>query len=157
MEALSMNQQFYVVTDGSSIGNPGPGGWAAIVANGRKRWEISGATSRSTISEMELRAAVEALRSIPPGSRVSLYSDSDYLIRGMKYLAVRWKNQGWRNRRGLPLQNQELWCELLEMQRKLKIRWVWVRGHNGHELQDRADALAYSAARQRYVALRNAA
>lgn len=152
-----MNRHFCVVTDGSAIGNPGPGGWAAILVCGRQRWEISGAVSWSTISEMELRAAVEALRSIPLGAGVTLYSDSQYLIRGMRYLAARWKDQGWRNRRGMPLQNRELWEELLQLESRLKVRWTWVRGHHGHELQDRADTLAYTAARERLLVLRKAA
>jgi ribonuclease HI len=157
LESFFMNQQFYVVTDGSAIGNPGPGGWAAVLVNGRMQWEISGACSWTTISEMELMAAIQALRSIPVGSKVNLCSDSDYLIRGMKYLAIRWRNQGWRNRRGLPLQHQGLWRELLQLEKGVHIRWTWVRGHSGHRLQDRADGLAYAEARHRCLALRRAA
>ena len=152
-----MNQQFYVVTDGSAIGNPGPGGWAAVLVNGRMQWEISGACSWTTISEMELMAAIQALRSIPAGSKVNLCSDSDYLIRGMNDLTTRWKNRGWRNRRGLPLQHQGLWRELLQLEKGVRIRWTWVRGHSGHRLQARADELAYAEARHRRLALRRAA
>jgi ribonuclease HI len=106
---------------------------------------------------MELTAAIQALRSLPAGSKVNLYSDSDYLIRGMKYLATRWRSSGWRNRRGLPLQHQELWRELLQLEKEVHIRWTWVRGHSGHRLQDRADALAYAEARKCFHALRRAA
>ncbi len=152
-----MNRQYYVITDGSAIGNPGPGGWAAVLVSGHLQWEISGACSWTTISEMELMAAIQALRSIPAGSKVNLCSDSDYLVRGMKYLAIRWRNQGWRNRRGLPLQHQRLWQELLQMEKEVHVRWTWVRGHSGHRLQDRADELAYAEARHRVLALRRAA
>ena len=102
-------------------------------------------------------AAIQALRSIPAGSKVNLCSDSDYLVRGMKNLAIRWRNQGWRNRRGLPLQHQRLWQELLQMEKEVHVRWTWVRGHSGHRLQDRADELAYAEARHRVLALRRAA
>ena len=152
-----MNRQYYVITDGSAIGNPGPGGWAAVLVSGHLQWEISGACSWTTISEMELMAAIQALRSIPAGSKVNLCSDSDYLIRGMKHLATRWRNQRWRNRRGLPLQHQRLWRELLQLEKEVHIRWTWVRGHCGHRLQDRADALAYAEARRRFLALQRAA
>lgn len=152
-----MNRQFYVFTDGSAIGNPGPGGWAAVFMSGGRQWDISGACSWTTISEMELMAAIQALRSIPAGSKINLYSDSDYLIRGMKYLATRWRNHGWLNRRGLPLQHQELWRELLQREKMAHIRWTWVRGHSGHRLQDQADALAYAEARKCFLALRRAA
>ena len=141
-----MNKRIYVATDGSAIGNPGPGGWAAVFACGREEWTISAASPWTTASEMELRAAVEALRSLDLNSQVELSSDSEYLIRGMRYLAARWCSQGWRNSRGLPLQHQALWQELLRLDRMYRVRWRWVRGHNGHPMQTRADAVAYSEA-----------
>lgn len=136
-----------IFTDGSAIGNPGPGGWGAVVIEGSKRREMSGASPWATISEMELLAAVEALRSIPPGTRVELHSDSELLIHGMRDFVVRWRNQGWRNRRGSPLHHRLLWTQLIDLDAQLRIRWKWLRGHNGHPLQCRADALAYTAAR----------
>ena len=87
-----------IFTDGSAIGNPGPGGWGAVVIHGNKRREMSGAFPWATISEMELLAAIEALRSIPPGTRVDLHSDSELLIEGMRDFVFRWRSQGWRNR-----------------------------------------------------------
>jgi ribonuclease HI len=136
-----------IFTDGSAIGNPGPGGWGAVVIEGSKRREMSGAFPWVTISEMELLAAVEALRSIPPGTRVELYSDSELLIHGMRGFVFRWRSQGWRNRRGLPIRHRDLWTRLIDLDVQLRIRWKWLRGHNGHPLQCRADALAYTAAR----------
>ena len=91
-----MNNQFFIFTDGSAIGNPGPAGWAAIVLHGTKRQEIAGSVPWSTVSEMELRAAVEALRLTPIGARIELRSDSELLIDGMRFLVFRWQRFGWR-------------------------------------------------------------
>jgi ribonuclease HI len=96
---------------------------------------------------MELLAAVEALRSIPAGSLVQISSDSELLIRGMEMYVGRWKSQGWRNSRGILLQHRELWKQLLAMNERMEIHWQWIRGHNRHPFQTRADALAYQAAR----------
>jgi len=142
-----MNKRFFIFTDGSAIGNPGPAGWAAVVIEGSKRSEITGSVPLATVSEMELRAAVEALRLTPTGARIELRSDSELLIDGMRFLVFRWQRFGWRNSRGFELQHQELWCELLELSALRKIRWRWIRGHSGHPIQSRADALAYRAAK----------
>ena len=141
-----MESTFHIFTDGSVIGNPGSGGWAAILMSGDKSWEMSGSSPWTTISEMELTAAVEALRSISAGSSVQLYSDSELLIRGMLFHIRRWQANEWRNSRGAPLQHQELWRELLSMSERLNMQWQWIRGHSRHPLQSRADALAYRAA-----------
>src|ERR1700691_6584971 len=108
-----MDKVFQIFTDGSAIRNPGPGGWAAVLIRGSKSWEMWGASPWTTIAEMELLAAVEALRSLPPGSLVELRSDSELLIHGMRFRVFRWQRQGWRNSRGLGLQYQELWSELI--------------------------------------------
>ena len=151
-----MGRIIRIFTDGSAIGNPGPGGWGAVVIDGKKVREMSGAFPWTDISEMELVAAVEALRSTPPESRIELYSDSELLILGMRGFVFRWESQGWRNRRGVALQHRDLWLQLLELDFALEIRWKWLRGHNGHRWQSRADALAYRAARSlavpRYLA-----
>jgi ribonuclease HI len=152
-----MDRVFHVFTDGSAIGNPGPGGWAAVLIRGSKSWEMSGSSPWTTISEMELLAAVEALRSIPAGSLVQLCSDSELLIRGMRFYVGCWQKLGWRNSRGMELQHQELWRELLEMNERMNIRWRWIKGHSGHPVQTRADALAYRAARSLYVQQKAAA
>jgi ribonuclease HI len=106
---------------------------------------------------MELVAAVEALRTIPTGSHVQLRSDSELLIQGMHFHVERWQNQGWRNSRGTTLQHQGLWRELLAMNERLNIQWRWIRGHSGHPIQCRADALAYQAARAEFSSLPMAA
>lgn len=146
-----------VFTDGSAIGNPGPGGWGAVVIEGKKRREMCGACPWTDISEMELLAAVEAIRSIPMGSLIELYSDSELLIHGMRGFVIRWQSQGWRNRRGVALQHRDLWLQLIQFNLERIIRWKWLRGHNGHPWQCRADALAYGAARNFTVAQRMAA
>jgi len=142
-----MDKPFRVFTDGSAIGNPGPGGWGAVLIHGKNRWEMSGGSPWTTIEEMELLAAIEALRSISTGSVVELRSDSEYLIHGMRTLVFRWQSQGWRNRRGTQLQHRDLWAELVQLNARLQVRWLWIKGHNGHPVQSRADALAYEAAR----------
>jgi ribonuclease HI len=152
-----MDETFHVFTDGSAIGNPGPGGWAAVLIRGGKSSEMSGSSSWTTISEMELRAAIEALRSIPAGATVALHSDSELLIHGMRFRVFRWRWQGWRNSRGMALQHQQLWRELLRLNELLNIRWLWIRGHSGHPIQSRADALAYEEARTQSCSLRVAA
>jgi ribonuclease HI len=148
---LSVDQTYRIFTDGSAIGNPGPGGWGVVVIQGRKRWEMSGANSSSTISEMELVAAVQALRSLRGRARIELHSDSEYLIYGMRIFVFHWQRHGWRNRRGTQLQHRALWAELIELNTRLSIRWKWIKGHNGHRDQTRADELAYEAARSLWV------
>jgi ribonuclease HI len=118
---------------------------------------MSGADSWTTISEMELVAAVQALRSVRGRARIELHSDSEYLIYGMRAFVFRWQRQGWRNRRGTQLRHHELWAELIELNSRLSIRWKWLKGHNGHPVQSRADELAYQAARTLWARQRAAA
>lgn len=145
-----------IFTDGSAIGNPGPGGWGVVLVQDKRRWEISGSEPWTTIQEMELLAAVRALASLPVGSTVELRSDSEYLINGMRMFVFRWINQGWRNRNGKELQYQELWRQLLILNDTHFIQWRWIKGHNGHPEQTRADALAYQAARSAWIVKRAA-
>ena len=118
---------------------------------GKRRWEMSGAFPWTTISEMELVAAVKALRPVPDRAHVELHSDSEYLIYGMRVFVFHWQRQGWRNRRGNQLQHRELWSELIALNTQLHIRWTWIKGHNGNLEQIRADRLAYQAARTVWV------
>ena len=142
-----MDQIYRIFTDGSAIGNPGPGGWGVVLIQGKARWEMSGARPWTTISEMELEAAVQALQSMPDRIRIELHSDSEYLIYGMRAFVFQWQRHGWRNRRGRELRHRELWAELIKLNTRLSIRWKWIKGHNGHPEQNRADTLAYQAAR----------
>ncbi len=146
-----MDQSYRIFTDGSAIGNPGPGGWGVVVIQGKERWEMSGAHPWTTISEMEVVAAVQALRSLPGRAQIELYSDSEYLIYGMRAFVSHWQRHGWRNRRGSELQHRELWEELIALNAQRHIWWTWIKGHNGYPDQNRADALAYQAARTLWV------
>jgi ribonuclease HI len=118
---------------------------------------MSGSHCWTTISEMEVVAAVQALRPLPGGVRIELCSDSEYLIYGMRAFVFHWQRHGWRNRRGIHLQHRELWAELIALNARLRIRWTWIKGHNGHPDQSRADALAYQAARTLWARERVAA
>lgn len=152
-----MDQTFRIFTDGSAIGDPGPGGWGAVLMQQDRRWEKSGAFPWTTNSEMELLAAVQSLRTLPDRARVELHSDSEYLIYGMRAFVFHWRRHGWRSRRGTELRHRELCNELIGLNAQLRVRWIWVKGHNGHPDQTRADALAYQAARALWVRLRAAA
>ena len=133
-----MDQTDRIFTDGSVIGNPGPGGWGVVVIHGKDRWEMSGSHPWTTISEMELVAAVQALQSVVGRARIELYSDSEYVIYGMRAFVFHWQRHGWRNRRGNQLQHRELWSELVTLNTWLSIRWKWIKGHNGHPEHQKA-------------------
>jgi ribonuclease HI len=117
---------YRIFTEGSTTGNPGPSGWGVVVIQGKEPWEISGAHPWTTISEMELVGAIQALRSVDVRARIELHSDSEYLIYGMRVFVSRWQSQGWRNRRGTQLQHRELWTELIELNTSLPSRWKWI-------------------------------
>ncbi|WP_263356649.1 ribonuclease H family protein [Acidicapsa ligni] len=152
-----MDNLVRIFTDGSAIGNPGPGGWAAVLICGRKRWEMSGGIVWTTSSEMELVAAIQPLRSLACGTRIELRSDSQSLVRGMRFLVQRWQTQDWINRRGIPIQYRHHWEELSILNSRLHIQWRWLKGHNHHPIQCRADELAYRAAREHWNLQRKAA
>lgn len=135
-----------VYTDGACAGNPGPGGWAAIVLDGEGVRELSGADPRTTNQRMELRAALEGLAAIAGRRRVRLHSDSLYLVNGFRRRWwVRWEQTGWLGSAGRPVANRDLWEALLAQDRRHQVEWAWVRGHAGDPLNERADALARAA------------
>jgi ribonuclease HI len=137
-----------VWTDGACQGNPGPGGWAALVS-----WEDgvveerSGGLAHTTSNIMEMTAALEGLRAVPVGSRVCVVTDSRYLHDGMMSWMAGWKRKGWKTAAGGPVKNREIWV-LLEAAASVheRVRWHWVKGHVGHALNERADVLAVAAA-----------
>ncbi|QAA76161.1 MAG: Ribonuclease HI [Candidatus Bipolaricaulis sibiricus] len=138
-----------VYTDGACIGNPGPGGWGAVLLSGPHRKEISGGERHTTNNRMELRAAIEALRALREPADVDLFTDSAYLKRGITEWLPRWKAQDWRRREGkrlLPVANEDLWRELDELVGLHKVRFHWLAGHAGHAENERADRLARLAA-----------
>ncbi len=134
-----------VFTDGACQGNPGPGGWGAIVRIGRRTKEISGAEARTTNNRMEMTAIIEALKELPPGSHVVLTTDSQYVQKGITQWIKNWKRNGWKNAAKEPVKNADLWKILDELNRKHVIEWRWVRGHAGHRENERCDELARKA------------
>jgi ribonuclease HI len=135
-----------VYADGACKGNPGPGGWGVLlVAEGRER-ELHGGEPATTNNRMELTAVIRALEALPHGSRVRLYTDSQYVQKGMTEWIASWKRRGWRTADRKPVKNEDLWKHLEELARDRQVAWHWVRGHNGHPGNERADALANKGA-----------
>ena len=131
-----------IYTDGACKGNPGPGGWGALlVANGREK-EIYGGEAATTNNRMELTAVIRALESLSRGCDVEVYTDSQYVKNGIETWIHGWKKNGWKTADRKPVKNAELWRELDAATTRHRIRWHWVRGHNDHPGNDRADALA---------------
>jgi len=134
--------QVTIYTDGACSGNPGPGGWGAILVSGRHRKEICGGEAETTNNRMELTAAIAALAALKKPSRVALYSDSEYLRNGISTWIGGWKRNGWRTSAKQPVKNVELWQKLDAARQHHEVQWHWVRGHAGHVENERADALA---------------
>ena len=136
------------ITDGSCIGNPGPGGWACILRYGTEERELSGSEEQTTNNRMELTAAIKGLKALRETCEVELVTDSQYLKQGITQHLARWKRNGWRTSDRRPVLNQDLWRELDELACQHTIRWTWVVGHGDHTLHNRCDALALDAARR---------
>jgi ribonuclease HI len=134
-----------IYSDGSCEGNPGPGGWAAIVDVSGKRVELTGSTAQTTNNRMELLAVIEGLRSLEEPSRVNVITDSQYVVNGMKTWIHNWRRKNWRTASGDPVKNRDLWEELDEKARRHRVTWTWIRGHAGHPENERADFLAREA------------
>ena len=134
-----------IYTDGGCEGNPGPGGWAAILIYGTVRKEISGADADTTNNRMELTAAIEALRALKQPCEIDLHTDSEYLRLGMTSWLVRWKAKGWRTATKKPVKNRELWEALDAQAARHLIHWHWVKGHNLQPENERCDQLAAEA------------
>jgi ribonuclease HI len=128
-------------TDGACAGNPGPGGWAAVILADGQRQEISGAVAHTTNNRMELTAVIEALRRVPADAAVTVVTDSEYVRRGMTEWVAGWRQRGWRTATGGSVANRDLW-EALSALAGDHVTWEWVRGHSGHPENERADALA---------------
>jgi len=136
-----------LITDGSCIGNPGPGGWACILRYGNEERELSGSETHTTNNRMELMAAINGLKALRETCEVELVTDSQYLKQGITQYLARWKANDWRTSDRKPVQNQDLWRELDEVASRHVIHWTWVPGHGKHAFQNRCDALAGAAAR----------
>jgi ribonuclease HI len=146
-----VRERVLLYADGACKGNPGPGGWAAILVHPRsgKRREISGAHPATTNNRMELTAVIEGLRSIRRPADVEVVSDSRYVVQGMTEWIHDWIRRGWKTAAKKPVWNEDLWRELLELSRaQAEIRFTWVAGHAGHPENERCDELAVNAYRE---------
>ena len=142
-----MERPSLLYCDGSCLGNPGPGGWAYCVWHGRRVLrEQSGTEQNTTNNRMELRAAIEGLKSFPSASNIVVVSDSRYLISGMTELLPLWKVRNWRSSNGPAIRNQAVWQELITAGKRHNVSWQWVRGHSGVLEQESVDRLAAAAA-----------
>ena len=135
-----------IFTDGACRGNPGPGGWAAVIRSGANEKEISGGEPLTTNNRMELLAAIRGLEALKRPCRVALYTDSIYVRDGITKWIHGWRRNGWKTADRKPVKNAELWQALLEAAAPHRIDWRWVRGHAGHAENERADRLACDAA-----------
>lgn len=131
-----------IFTDGACRGNPGPGGWGALLRAGDSERELHGGEARTTNNRMELMAAIRALETLRRPCRVSLTTDSQYLRKGVTEWMPDWKRRGWRTADRKPVKNRDLWEALDDLVSRHRIEWHWVRGHTGHAENERVDALA---------------
>jgi ribonuclease HI len=140
-----VSDKVVIFTDGACSGNPGPGGWGAILKFGDHEKEISGGESHTTNNRMELMAAISALEALKRPCNVELHTDSQYVQQGISSWIKQWKKNGWRTADRKPVKNSDLWQRLDSAMGRHEVDWRWVRGHFGHEMNERADQLARSA------------
>ena len=134
-----------IFTDGACLGNPGPGGWAAILRNDGIEKEITGGERATTNNRMELMAAIRALEALKTRSKIILHTDSRYVMDGITQWLARWKTNGWKTSDKKPVKNGDLWRELETQAARHDIEWRWVRSHSGHDENERVDKLARGA------------
>ena len=135
-----------IATDGACKGNPGPGGWGAVIRSGDREKELSGGENPTTNNRMELMAAIRALEALKKPCRVTLSTDSKYVMDGLTKWIHDWRRNGWKTADRKPVKNADLWQELIAASAPHRIEWKWVRGHAGHPENERADRLASDAA-----------
>jgi ribonuclease HI len=129
-------------TDGACKGNPGPGGWGVLLRSGASEREMFGGEPATTNNRMELTAVIEGLAALKAKARVKVYTDSQYVQKGISEWIHSWKRRGWKTADKKPVKNEDLWKRLDELARAHRVEWHWVRGHDGHVENERADALA---------------
>ena len=135
-----------IYTDGSCIGNPGQGGWAAIILNDGKKTKIKGKKNDTTNNQMELLAPIKALNEIPKGSKVQIFTDSKYVKSGITEWIHNWKKNGWKTANKKEVSNKELWTELDLLNNEFEVNWNWVKAHSTDKLNNEVDLLARNAA-----------
>jgi ribonuclease HI len=143
-----MTTEVNIYSDGCALGNPGPGGWAAILEYKGVEKEVTGGEPMATNNQAELKAAIVGLKALKRPSKVRVVSDSQYVIKGMTEWISGWQRRGWKNAQGEPVKNKELWLELIEAARPHQVTWQWVKGHAGHHYNERCDVLAKAQAQQ---------
>ncbi|MEZ0494890.1 ribonuclease HI [Sphingomonas sp. IW22] len=136
-----------IATDGACKGNPGPGGWGALIRYGAREKELSGGEALTTNNRMELMAAIQGLNALTKPCRVTLSTDSRYVMDGLTKWIHGWRKNGWKTAARQPVKNAELWQALIEAAAPHRVEWVWVKGHAGHPDNERADKLASDAAK----------
>ncbi|WP_421934626.1 ribonuclease HI [Phenylobacterium sp.] len=137
-----MTPKVVIYTDGACSGNPGPGGWGALLISGGHRRDICGGEPDTTNNRMELMAAIQALEALNKPCEVELHTDSTYVMKGISEWIHGWKKRGWKTADKKPVKNEDLWRRLDTARERHKVDWRWVKGHAGHELNEHADALA---------------
>lgn len=137
-----MTKTVEIYTDGACRGNPGPGGWGAVLIAGRHRKTMHGGAPETTNNRMELTAAIEALNALKGRRKVVLHTDSKYVMDGISQWLANWKQRGWKTAGRKPVKNQDLWMALDEATQAHDVTWKWVRGHAGNDGNEEADALA---------------
>ena len=137
-----MTRRVEIYTDGACRGNPGPGGWGALLIAGAHRKTLHGGDPETTNNRMELTAAIEALNALTRPCKVNLHTDSRYVMQGITEWLDGWKQRGWKTAAKKPVKNQDLWQALDEVQQRHDINWKWVKGHDGDPGNEEADALA---------------
>ncbi len=142
LKSKNMNNKIIIYTDGASRGNPGPGGWAAIILKGHDVEEIAGRNDKTTNNRMELTATIEALKKISGENQIKIFTDSEYLINGITKWVFGWNNKGWKTASGGAVLNKDLWQELMAISQNKEIEWFKVKGHSGHPANERVDELA---------------
>lgn len=147
-----MTQHVEIYTDGSCLGNPGPGGYGVVIEYGPHRKELSGGYRLTTNNRMELLAAIKGLQALKRPCRVILTTDSQYLRQGIQQWIHNWKRNGWRTSARSPVKNADLWQQLDEVAQRHDIQWNWVKAHQGHPQNERCDDLARAAAAQSELA-----
>ena len=143
-----MTPEVVIYTDGACSGNPGPGGWAALLRYGEVEKELSGGEPATTNNRMELMAAIQALEALKKPCKVELHTDSLYVMKGISEWIHGWKRRGWKTADNKPVKNDDLWRRLDEARARHDVSWRWVKGHAGHELNERADELARQGLKQ---------
>ena len=137
-----MTPSVVIYTDGACRGTPGPGGWGAILISGAREREMCGGDLATTNNRMELMAAIQALEALKMPCKVELHTDSQYVKTGISEWVSGWKARGWKTAAKAPVKNEDLWRRLDEARSRHTVDWRWVKGHNGHPLNERADGLA---------------